>query len=72
MDTRLMLLPAANIDQIRLLEIPSDYEEHEAFRHVVGIIAAAEEQEGTVEDIIEALEEQGFMSVNFLLGPDIP
>jgi len=72
MDTRLMLLPAANIDQIRLLEIPKDYEEHEAFRHVVGIIAAAEEQEGTVEDIIEALEEQGFMPVNFLLGPDIP
>jgi len=72
MDTRLMLLPAATIEQTRLLEIPKDYEEHEAFRHVVGIVAAVEEQEGTVEDIIEALEEQGFITLNFLLGPDLP
>jgi len=72
METRLMLLPAAKLEQLRLLEMPKDYEEHEAFRHVTGIIAAVEEQQGTVDDIIEALEAQGFQPVPFLLGPDLP
>jgi len=72
MNSRLMLLPAPAIEQVRLLEIPGDYEEHEAFRHVVGIIAAVEEQGGTNEDIIEALEERGFKSLDFIVGPDLP
>ena len=72
MDTRLMLLPAKTMEQVRLLEIPRDYEEHEAFRHVVGIIAAVEEKEGSVDDMIEALEVQGFIPLDFLLGPDLP
>jgi hypothetical protein len=67
-----MLLPAKTAEQYRLLEIPSDYEEHEAYRHVTGIIAAVEEQDGSIDDIIEALEIKGFVEVNVLLGPVLP
>lgn len=72
MERRLMLLPASTAEQYRLLEMPGDYEEHEAYRHVTGIIAAIEEQGGSVDDILEALEGKGFAEVKFLLGPKLP
>jgi len=72
MERRLMLLPASTAEQCRLLEMPGDYEEHEAYRHVTGIIAAVEEQGGSVDDIIEALEGKGFVEVKFLPGPELP
>jgi len=55
-----------------LLEVPEDYQEQEAFRHVTGIIAAVEEQGGSVDDIIEALEARGFRSLDYSLGPTLP
>ena len=72
MERRLMLLPAATAEQYRLLELPEDYEEHEAYRHVTGIIAAVEERGGSVDEIIEALEGRGFVELKALLGPELP
>ena len=72
MSRRMMLLPAIHPELSHLLEVPDDYQEQEAFRHVTGIIAAVEEQGGTVDEIIEALEARGFRSLDFSLGPILP
>jgi hypothetical protein len=68
----MMFLPAKLPEMSHLLEVPDDYQEQEAFRHVTGVIAAVEEQGGTIDDIIEALEARGFISLEFSLGPALP
>ena len=71
MNPKMMILPASRSDAIRLLRIPDDYESHEAYRRVTGLIASIEES-GTGhdwEDIQAVLEDQGFEPVEFILGP---
>ena len=72
MSAPLMLLPSHDFAKIRLVRVPEDIEEHEAFRHATGLIAALEEQRPncSVEQIIEVLEDHGFEPVDFLLGPE--
>ena len=71
MKTKLMILPAKDHKAIRLIRIPEDYDEHEVFRHVVGLIAEAEEQNPNYDwdDISMILEDHGFELVDFILGP---
>lgn len=71
MPNRLMVLPSHNFDKIRLVSVPEDYEMHEAYRKVTGLIAKAEESnpEYDWEDIADELEESGFDPQEFLLGP---
>jgi len=71
MSRKLMILPAHDYQQIRLVAIPSDYEQHEVFRHVTGIIAEVEESNPDYDwdDVITALEDRGFENVEFILGP---
>jgi hypothetical protein len=73
MSETLMILPASDARAIRLVRVPDDYESHEAFRHVTGLIAAAEEQNPEVDtdDILALLEDQGFETVEFILGPTL-
>jgi glucuronate isomerase len=73
MNTRLMILPAKDPKATRLIKIPDDYEEHEVFRHVVGLIAQVEEEnpDYTWEDINAMLEDRGFEPVEFILGPEL-
>ena len=74
MSETLMILPASDAKAICLVRVPDDYESHEAFRHVTGLIAAAEEQNPEVDtdDILALLEDQGFETVEFILGPTLP
>ena len=71
MSVKLMVLPSGDSARIRLVTVPEDIESQEAFRHATGVISSVEETtpEYTWEDIEEALEEQGFQSVAFVLGP---
>lgn len=71
MGTHLMVLPAHNYDAVRLVKIPEDFEEHEVYRHVTGIISAVEEANPDYqwEDVAMALEDHDFEIVDFLLGP---
>ncbi|MDH5424625.1 MAG: hypothetical protein OEY29_06525 [Gammaproteobacteria bacterium] len=71
MSNKLMILPAKNYQSVRLIKIPDDYEEHELFRHVTGIISAVEEDNAnyTWDDLSAVLEDHGFEIVDFLLGP---
>jgi hypothetical protein len=67
----LMILSARDPENIRLVRVPADYEPHEAYRHVTGLIAAVEEDDPDCEwaDIEAVLEDNGFSSVHFILGP---
>jgi hypothetical protein len=69
-----MILPASNAKSIRLVRIPSDFESQEAFRHVTGLIASVEEQDPDCDrdDILAVLEDHGFETVEFILGPTLP
>ena len=71
MAEKLMVLPAHDYKSIRLVRIPNDYEEHEVFRHVTGIIAAVEDNNPDYQwdDVLSALEDHGFEAVDFILGP---
>jgi hypothetical protein len=65
-----MILPANDSSNIRLIQIPDDFEQHEAYRYVTGLIAQAEEDpDYSWDDILDLLEERGFESVDFVLGP---
>ena len=70
MSNNLMILPANKHTDIRLIQIPEDIEEHEAYRYVTGLIAKVEENaDYTWEDVLDLLEERGFEAVEFTLGP---
>ncbi|MCB1725431.1 MAG: hypothetical protein H6959_08280 [Chromatiaceae bacterium] len=73
MTPRLMILPATDKARIRLLRIPPDYEAQELYRHVTGLIAQVEEQEPgfSSDDVVTLLEEHGFESIDFQLGPSL-
>ena len=70
MNNKLMILPANKVENIRLIRIPDDFEEHEVYRYVTGLIAKVEEDsEYCWDDILDLLEDRGFESVDFMLGP---
>ena len=72
MSDNLMILPADKPENIRLIRIPDDFEEHEAYRHVTGMIAKVEEEPGyDWDDILDMLEDHGFEAVEFILGPTL-
>ena len=70
MAKNLMILPANDPKDIRLLQVPDDFEEHEAYRYVTGLIAKAEESSDyDWDDILDLLEQKGFEDIEFILGP---
>jgi len=71
MSERLMILPAHDYNSVRLVKIPEDFEQHEVYRHVTGIISQVEEENPNYqwEDVAMALEDHGFEMVDFQLGP---
>ncbi len=71
MPERLMILPARDSTAIRLVRVPEEIEQHEAYRHVTGLIASVEERKADYdwEDIAPTLEDHGFEPVDFILGP---
>lgn len=72
MNSNLMILPANRVTNIRLIKIPDDIEEHEAYRYVTGLIAKVEENsEYSWDDVLDLLEERGFEAVDFVLGPSL-
>jgi hypothetical protein len=73
MSETLMILPARESTAIRLVRVPDEFEQHEAFRHVTGLIANIEEDNPDYawEDIATMLEDHGFDPVEFILGPNL-
>ncbi|MFV9615707.1 MAG: hypothetical protein ACNYZG_07105 [Gammaproteobacteria bacterium] len=72
MSNKLMVLPANEPANIRLIRIPDDFEEREVYRYVTGLISKVEENsEYSWDDILELLEDRGFELVDFILGPSL-
>ena len=72
MDSNLMILPANETENIRLIKIPDDFEQHEAYRYVTGLIAKVEEESDyDWDDVLDLLEQRGFESIDFILGPSL-
>ena len=71
--SRLMVLPAKDLSAVRVIKIPEDLEEQEAYRHVVGLIAQVEEgnPEYSWDDIVVELEDHQFYPVDFIMGPHL-
>lgn len=69
----LMILPSNDHNKIRLVRTPEDFECHECYRYVTGLIASVEEEDEnfTIEDVEAILEEKGFEIVEFIMGPEI-
>ena len=72
MSNNLMILYANEPENIRLIQMHEDLEEHEAYRYVTGIIAKVEEAPDYIwNDVLELLEDRGFESVDFIHGPSL-
>jgi len=69
----MMVLPARDHKAIRLVQIPDDFEEHEVYRCVTGLIAEVEQDTPnyTWDDIAAILEDHGFEIIDFILGPEL-
>ncbi len=73
MGPKIMVLPATEAADIRIVCIPDDVEAQEAFRHVTGVISEVEEHNPDYqwEDIEDALDEHGYQVQAFVLGPTL-
>lgn len=74
MSERLMLLPCKKFDRPVLVNVPDDFGEEEAFRHVTGLIAQVEEKDPATfsrDDVLDLLEAHGFTEVEYQLGPEM-
>jgi len=71
MSKTLMLLPAKNVEDIKLVRIPDDYDQKDALRHATSLIATIEEQDPDYQwdDIAATLEDHGFELQAFMIGP---
>ena len=73
MSERFMVLPAREFEKIRLLQVPDDYGQRDALRRVTALIAELEEEnpQCTWDEVSAVLEDHGFVSVPFQLGPEL-
>lgn len=73
MPSRIMVLPSKIFDHIRIVELPEDFDEHEVYRHITGIIAGVQEDnpDCTWEQVADALEDHGITPMDVILGPEL-
>jgi hypothetical protein len=71
MSTRLMLLPADKLENMRIVSIPDDFDDLDALRHATSLIASVEEEDDEYQwdDIAAALEDHGFEVMEYMIGP---
>jgi hypothetical protein len=73
MNDTLMILPASDPGSIRLVRVPADYQEDEAFRYVANLMTRLEEEDPMLagDDVVAVLEDYGFEVLDFILGPSL-
>lgn len=69
----LMIFPAKENRDIKLVQYPNDYDSREIYRHVTGLIADMEQNQDECqwEDIAALLEDHGFVILDYVLGPEL-
>ena len=70
---KLMIFPSIEHDKIKLMKVPDDFEEHEAYRCATSLISDLQQSNSncTWEDVEDVLEEHGFVTVEHVLGPEL-
>ena len=74
MNIRVMLLPShQNPEKSRLVALPDDMSDKEALRKVTGIVGELQDggSASWEDDILPALEDHGFETVETYLGPTL-
>jgi len=73
MAERLMILPSKDVGRMRLVTVPEDMSSHEAYRYVTGLVSEIPREDDAhwVESVLDALEDHGFETVDFVLGPSL-
>ncbi len=73
MAERLMVLPSKDVGRIRLVTVPEDMSPHEAYRYVTGLVSEIERtgEDQWVDEVLDLLEDHGFESLEFVLGPPL-
>ena len=68
-----MVLPATDFSKIRVVKVPDDISNRDALRHATALIASVQEDDpdSTWEDILPVLEDNGYLEVDFSLGPEL-
>jgi hypothetical protein len=68
-----MVLPSKDVGRIRMVTVPEDMSPHEAYRYVTGLVSEIERtgEDQWVDDVLDLLEDHGFESVDFALGPPL-
>jgi len=69
----LMVLPSKDVGKIRLVTVPEDMSPHEAYRFVTGLVSEVERtgESQWVNEVLDLLEDHGFESLDFVLGPPL-
>ncbi len=74
MEDRFILLPGQRPEETRLLRIPADYSDLDAYRRVTAIIARCQTdatEGGSIAPCLEALADDGFEEVDVVIGPHL-
>ncbi len=73
MSETFMILPAADQQPPRLVRVPEDYEQQEAYRHVTAVLAEVQERipDWNWDDLAQELEAHGFTALDYVLGPSL-
>jgi len=73
MAERLMVLPSKYAAKIRLVRVPEDMSQQEAYRSVTGLVSEVErtEEDQWLDEVLDLLDDQGFQGVEFELGPPL-
>jgi hypothetical protein len=70
---KIMVFPSQEFDHIKLMQVPEDFEEHEAYRCATTLISELQENnpDCSWEDVEERLEESGFILLDGIIGPEL-
>lgn len=73
MADHIMVLPATDFSKIRVVKIPDDISDRDALRNATALIASVQEDDPdfTWDDILSVLEDNGYLAVDFSLGPEL-
>lgn len=73
MADNLMVLPANDFSKIKVVKVPDDISDRDALRNATALIASVQEDDSdsSWEDILLVLEDNGYLAVDFYLGPKL-
>jgi hypothetical protein len=68
-----MVLPSKDVGRVRLVTVPEDLSAYEAYRYVTGLVSEVPREGGDhwLDTVLDVLEDHGFETMEFILGPSL-